>query len=588
VGGGVTLLLLCLCTLVHFSCKKIDTPSSDVETASASITEKFFTTPPNTASITLKVIDELKKRNELSGFVANFANTAGYPVWDKSLIRTKEIANTSFASSNVAGSTDTIVYIPIVLANQTIVNGFVEAIVNGTISLSFSLAQDYKNYPSNSTASLASASEYAKMLMCMNFVVFGTQYFKITDPSLFDFGSKPNINPNDYKVKVSQTSNLLDITAEVCIFDGFVTACGSTWDGNENIPHYPTWNCTTYFLDDPYDPNSTGIGGGSPTGGTGSSGSGGQLPYVYPCSNSSPTPFQFNSVLPGGPLPSCPPPIGGTGWNIIPPYVCNYQLSTHDQDVLNEINDEDVSSNSNHQNNNCKGTKRTGNINFQGTLEHWIIELDYVFKNPVYGEIEYSIPNASMTNPANRGYADIVNTLNGNIFEIKPDNLAGLTNGTLEATNYVLKANLNCNPPLQLGTTWNLGNSYPTTILPTRTPNKYLKSEYKGPGVIGYSYINTPTPVPSPVLVPQTALDKLSELIERLRNNLADGSRIIAEYMHQHPELVTYIKGAAISGGVAIIVSTILEDILTLGAGVADDWASFVLAYKIIRFAIKL
>jgi hypothetical protein len=39
---------------------------------------------------------------------------------------------------------------------------------------------------------------------------------------------------------------------------------------------------------------------------------------------------------------------------------------------------------------------------------------------------------------------------------------------------------------------------------------------------------------------------------------------------------------------VAIIVGTILEDILTLGAGIADDIASFALAYKIIRFALIL
>jgi hypothetical protein len=35
-------------------------------------------------------------------------------------------------------------------------------------------------------------------------------------------------------------------------------------------------------------------------------------------------------------------------------------------------------------------------------------------------------------------------------------------------------------------------------------------------------------------------------------------------------------------------VGTILEDIITAGAGVADDWACFVLSYRIIRFALTL
>jgi hypothetical protein len=52
--------------------------------------------------------------------------------------------------------------------------------------------------------------------------------------------------------------------------------------------------------------------------------------------------------------------------------------------------------------------------------------------------------------------------------------------------------------------------------------------------------------------------------------------------------LVTYIKTAAIGAGVAIVVGTILEDIITAGAGIADDWACFVLSYRIIRFALTL
>jgi hypothetical protein len=88
--------------------------------------------------------------------------------------------------------------------------------------------------------------------------------------------------------------------------------------------------------------------------------------------------------------------------------------------------------------------------------------------------------------------------------------------------------------------------------------------------------------------VPESAIAKLKHLIDRLRNNVSDANRIISEYMDENPELVTYIKSAAIGAGVAIIVGTILEDILTLGAGLADDFACFALAYKIVRFGLAL
>ena len=85
--------------------------------------------------------------------------------------------------------------------------------------------------------------------------------------------------------------------------------------------------------------------------------------------------------------------------------------------------------------------------------------------------------------------------------------------------------------------------------------------------------IQTTNPIPSPILVPQTAVDKLKQLIDRLRGNASNTNRIIAEFMDQNPDLVTYIKSAALTIGVGVIVATIIEDVITLGAGIAG-WMS--------------
>ena len=65
---------------------------------------------------------------------------------------------------------------------------------------------------------------------------------------------------------------------------------------------------------------------------------------------------------------------------------------------------------------------------------------------------------------------------------------------------------------------------------------------------------------------------------------------MVAEYCQDpnNSDLVAYIKGAAVGAGIAIVVGTILEDVITAGAGIADDWACFVIAYRIIRFAVRL
>lgn len=62
----------------------------------------------------------------------------------------------------------------------------------------------------------------------------------------------------------------------------------------------------------------------------------------------------------------------------------------------------------------------------------------------------------------------------------------------------------------------------------------------------------------------------------------------MAQYLRESRDLVNFTKGAAFTAVVAIIVGTIIEDFLNLGAGIADDWASFWMAYKIVRFAWKL
>ncbi len=236
-------------------------------------------------------------------------------------------------------------------------------------------------------------------------------------------------------------------------------------------------------------------------------------------------------------------------------------------------------------NKDCQGTNRSGNMAWPGTLEHWMIMIDYVIKNPLSGQIEYQIPNAGIKN-GRLGYADIVNTSTGDMFEIKPPTQASA--GQLEVARYVAMAAIECPRPPGLPI-WHQGTNYATRFLPNpRNPSKQIKASSITPGVIIYE--DVPGGNPLPLLIPMYVLEKIKSLVEKLKNTPQTIEVAIAQFLNDpaNADLVSTIKTAAISTGVAIIVGTIIEDFLTAGIGIADDWASFALAMRIIKFAIKL
>lgn len=200
-----------------------------------------------------------------------------------------------------------------------------------------------------------------------------------------------------------------------------------------------------------------------------------------------------------------------------------------------------------------------------------------MFQNPIHGDMEFAIPNSSAA--GNRGYADLVNLQDKTI--LKLNQIIWTVNlGASEVANYVNKANQFCSIVGPMGSSWSTGLNYSPAIIPTSAPNKFLKTQLYAPGVIVYSYEITTNPVPAPpIVVPVSVVDKFKHLIDRLRQNFQQADKIIAEFLQQNPELVNYIKGAAVGAGITIIVGTILEDIIT--AGVALQMIGHVLYFLI-------
>ena len=71
--------------IVQQSCTKIDTRHADATDPA----DKFFTIPTGTEPQVLRVINNLKEQNKLTGFISKLAQQEGYPVWNKVLASTK-------------------------------------------------------------------------------------------------------------------------------------------------------------------------------------------------------------------------------------------------------------------------------------------------------------------------------------------------------------------------------------------------------------------------------------------------------------------------------------------------------------------
>jgi hypothetical protein len=260
-----------------------------------------------------------------------------------------------------------------------------------------------------------------------------------------------------------------------------------------------------------------------------------------------------------------------------------YTLTTEDIDLINLVQQENTDEDNIVANQlDCYGTGRTGNLKFPGTVEHWLIQFDYV--NSVLGGVrEYSIPGAGPT--GGRGYADIANTFTNEMFEIKPTGTPNKNLAIAEGGNYVIKANENCPPA---SGSWHMGTNYPPTgkVFPHPTqPGKVVLAELTAPGVIQYQImdlVNSPQPIP--VLMPESLAEKLKNFVRLLATSTGNVETQIVYFLRKNPEIVPYIKGAAIG----VVIGTIVEDIATSGVGVADDWASFVLARTMWRLAAAM
>ncbi|SJZ61223.1 hypothetical protein SAMN04488132_103130 [Sediminibacterium ginsengisoli] len=606
-------ILWLLAMTLHVSCRKLEITRTNDDISK----EKFFGAHRSGDAAETVVVAYIQRKNQSHPFIVQTIERIGYPRWDKMLKKGAKKTRVGMngsglsVSSNQNGNESDVYYVPFARDSQNHVNA-VMIITASASDTTISYVNDwqYKRLL-YLDASKQKAQQFALSFMMFDKIVFGHKNFRITDPSIFS--SQDHAEANSIFVAIGKKEHQQAVKNDMLYYSEtcedvtiFFTNCpyirttGNCFGPGgicDRCPECPSVQmdltfCYGQWLDDGLGGGSGETGGGSGGGGTG--GGGGSGPPPTPCDGGGNIPdsknvevqtkVKLSGVDPNDP---CAP-----GWEPSDPEPDpEPQMTISEKAIFDQIDAEDLADNVILAGG-CNGTNRTGNVKWSGTLEHWLIMYNYVLENPIAGEVEFGVPGASSTGSGRQGYADIVNTITGEIFEVKPNNPQGLSDGRTEVASYVALANTHCPmKPIAIAPAWQKGFTFATRYYQAKRPNEWLEASLAESGVILYRYVpKSSVPAPIPVAIPQTNLDRISRLAKKLMNNLQNSDAVIAEFFRDTANLplLNYIKAAGVTVGVGIIVGTIVQDILTWGGGLADDWASFMLAGRIIRYARAL
>ncbi|MEM8674588.1 MAG: DUF4157 domain-containing protein [Cyanobacteria bacterium P01_G01_bin.67] len=239
-----------------------------------------------------------------------------------------------------------------------------------------------------------------------------------------------------------------------------------------------------------------------------------------------------------------------------------------------------------------------------GNEAHKIIQTEFQILNPL-GLVE--LPFSSPTDENGRLDLAVATPTGFEIGEIKPANEQGYTQGATDIAFYV-SALESAYPEATI-------NPLTTIIPPTIFPNPQAGANcptqeiFVNPPVGGvYGYYCRPTfselirnpncrcnnrrrpnprEVPVTAPVPEQIADKTSRLrlildfIDQVIESGADAEEAARDFLNEYPEVRTLLIGAAI----AVIVATIIEDVVTFGVGILNDPASIGVAVALIRVA---
>jgi hypothetical protein len=218
-------ILIIVSVFVFVSCKKEQRNyESQIQTDKF---ENFFKLPDNSPMYLIKIVEKLKEMEQKDpGFIKSIINKHGYPSW-KNFITNFDNANLSRTTTN-----DSIIHIPLVQTNDSMVNSAFKITLTQNTNIEVNTSNGYINYSFDKyTNQPSDADKYTMVFFKLSNNVFNKRYFKIIDNRLFSGFTSLNDTLSDLKVFYYNEANT---TSRDMPLD-----CGTivSFDVEDNCPH---------------------------------------------------------------------------------------------------------------------------------------------------------------------------------------------------------------------------------------------------------------------------------------------------------------------------------------------------------------
>lgn len=137
----LTVISLLSFVILYISCRKFDRSTSLPEIES--VKERFFKIPAVTNPVVVALHHSILREEEQKPFVNEFVTWAGFPRWDKAIIKTSKKEASARTTSG-----EEIVYIPFLGENDTTTHAILVAKIDGTDTLlKMFYRWQYRNFP---------------------------------------------------------------------------------------------------------------------------------------------------------------------------------------------------------------------------------------------------------------------------------------------------------------------------------------------------------------------------------------------------------------------------------------------------------
>ena len=265
------LTLLMPITGFLFSCKK-----TDVDVKSMNVVDRFFKVPDNADTAIIRIIEDLKAKNEEHPFVEAFVANEGYPLWEYSKVKTKKVKNSILAKEDE----DEVIDVPVVLDGASFVKDILSTKLSSDILYKLFKGDEYGSYgfdkdPNRETPN---ADDIVAKIMAFEHDIWGQEFFKVNDNRLFNYWPLGQVRPQTFFV----SQRMINVTVEISWVCGFttggqLTGCPPGVDHCWELVPIHCENHWTVMVDDGTEegggwtttpPNEGGGGGGGGGGGT--------------------------------------------------------------------------------------------------------------------------------------------------------------------------------------------------------------------------------------------------------------------------------------------------------------------------------